>query len=319
MILPLFVFPDSNLALTSLSVKLIDFIYLSNILIGMSLSSLNLDAFSEVAKLKSFSQAAKKLHVTQSALSQRVINLEQEIGSSLFIRDPAGVRLTDLGQKLLRYCQSKSRLEAEFMETLKLDDSQSLSGLIRIAGFSTINRSVVLPLFSQFLKEHPGVNLEVRTETISDLPALLFSGATDLILINDPLKKQEVENHLIGHEEYVLIQSTAKSARRELYIDMDEDDTITQDFFNIQSRKTGEFKRNFLSDIYSIIDGVKLGMGRAVVPLHLINDVKGVEVVSGYTSMMVPVHLCYYKQAFFTALQTQAIELIQKGTRQHLY
>ncbi|HMN68788.1 MAG TPA: LysR family transcriptional regulator, partial [Bdellovibrionales bacterium] len=125
----------------------------------MSLSSLYLDAFSEVAKLKSFSKAAQKLNVTQSALSQRVLNLEKDLGSSLFIRDPSGIRLTELGQRLLRYCHSKSLLEAEFMEALKPDEGKGLSGLIRVGGFSTINRSVILPIMTGVLKEHPLVNI----------------------------------------------------------------------------------------------------------------------------------------------------------------
>lgn len=276
----------------------------------MSLSSLYLDAFTEVARLKSFSQAAAKLNVTQSALSQRVLNLESDLGSTLFIRDPGGLRLTDLGQRLLRYCHSKAMLEDEFMESFKSSDLGGLKGLIRIGGFSTVNRSVVMPLFSGFLKDNPAVNLELRTEELRDLPPLLFTGAADMIFVCEPPAKNEIQSHLVGFEEYVLVQSPLKSAHRDIYLDNDEHDTTTADFFKAQGKKEQKLKRNFLGDIYSIIDGVRLGMGRAVVPLHLIHDVKGVEVVKGHTSMKVPVYLCYYNQAFFTELQKRASERI---------
>ncbi len=170
----------------------------------MSLSSLNLDAFAEVARQESFSQAARRLNITQSALSQRVLNLESELGSSLFIRESTGVRLTELGQKLLRYCHSKSLLESEFLENF--EPGQGLSGIVRVAGFSTVNRSIVMPLFAGLMNDNPRVALELITEELRDLPALLYSGAADIVVTNQAIEKQGIENVRVGHEEYVLIQ-----------------------------------------------------------------------------------------------------------------
>lgn len=284
----------------------------------MSLSSLYLDAFGEVARLRSFSKAAEKLHITQSALSQRVLNLENEIGSSLFIRESSGIRLTDLGQRLLRYCQSKNSLEMEFMESLRAGESEKLHGVICVTGFSTVNRSVVMPLFADLIKHNPQVSLQVRTEEIRNIAGKLYSGATDLALTIEPIRKQEVENHQVGIEENVMIQSTRPTGRHDVYLDHDEDDFTTQDFFKFQGRKVPELKRNYMGDIYSIIDGVKLGMGRAVVPMHLIKDAKGVEVVKGYSPLLVPIYLCYYTQAYYTQLQKAAIALLQSRFAERL-
>lgn len=277
----------------------------------MSLPSLNLDAFAEVARQRSFSQAAARLNLTQSALSQRVLNLEAELGSSLFIRESTGVRLTDLGHRLLRYCHSKTLLETEFLESLKA--GLGLSGIVRVAGFSTINRSVVMPLFAGLLKDNPRVSLELRTKELRDLPPMLFSGAADMILVNQPVEKQGIENARVGFEEYVLVQSTAKSARHDVYLDHDEEDSTTVDFLRGQSKKIPVLKRIYLGDIYGIIEGVRLGMGRAVVPVHLIQDLKGIEIVKGISTMKVPVHLAYYTQSFYTDLQKTSIELLEKG------
>jgi DNA-binding transcriptional LysR family regulator len=284
----------------------------------MSLSSLNLDAFAAVAKHKSFSQAANRLNVTQSALSQRVLNLESDLGSTLFIRDPAGIRLTDLGQKLLRYCQSKTMLEDEFMESLKAHDGKSLSGIVRVGGFSTFNRPILLPTIGEFLKKNPLVNVEIQTDELRYLPAMLYSGTCDLVVVNQPIDKQGVENLLLGHEEYVLVQSPLKSTRQDVYLVHDEEDTTTADFLKLQAKKTPKLKRNFLGEIYSIIDAVKLGMGRAVVPMHMVEDLRGVEVVKGYSSLKVPVHLSYFNQAFFTELQKIVIKTIQEGAAKYL-
>src|SRR4051812_10051047 len=101
------------------------------------LSSLHLDAFYHVARQGTFSKASKILGITQSALSQRIQNLEQELGTALFVRESSGVRLTDVGQELVRYCKSRESLEEEFLGRLR-NPAQGLSGVIRIAGYSTI-------------------------------------------------------------------------------------------------------------------------------------------------------------------------------------
>lgn len=272
----------------------------------------------EVARVKSFSQAALNLNVTQSALSQRVLNLEQELGSSLFIRDRAGVRLTDLGQKLLRYGHSKHLLEEEFMAGLKASEQGGLSGIISVAGFSTVSRSMLLPVFCELVKKHPEVHLDLQVLELRDIPHALFSGAADLAVTNEPIRKQDVESHLLGYEEYVLIQSTSKNARPDVYLDYDEADTITADFFKLQKQKAKKIQRNFVGDIYSIFDGVKMGLGRAVVPLHIAEEMKGLEVVGGYSAMKIPVYLGYYTQAFYTRLQERAIETLKSGATDYL-
>ena len=61
-----------------------------------------LETFIWVAKLRSFSLAAEKLHSTQAAISSRISVLEQELGAKLFKREPKGVTLTREGERVLR-------------------------------------------------------------------------------------------------------------------------------------------------------------------------------------------------------------------------
>src|SRR5271156_5012173 len=125
----------------------------------MFLSSIQLDAFYAVAQTLHFSQAAEKLHITQSALSQRVLALESELGLTLFIRGRSGVRLTEAALRLLRYCQNRQGLEEELISEIESKGNESLAGTVRIAGFSSVMRSVVLPALAPLLKLHPKINL----------------------------------------------------------------------------------------------------------------------------------------------------------------
>lgn len=273
-----------------------------------SLSSLNLDAFKQVALEKNFSLAAKKLSVTQSALSQRIINLEQEIGTSLFIRESKGVLLTETGQRLLRYCQEKHSLEQEFWGELK--QSGQLSGIIRLATFSSVAKSIVLPLLAPLIKQNPHVQLDMKVKEMRQLHSTLMSGEVDYIITTDPLEKHGVENHLLGHETNVLITSTLKKAVPDVYLDHDEHDSTTYDYLVLQGEKVCTLKRSYLDDIETIVEGVRLGLGQAVVPLHLIENVKGIEVVKAQKSMKIPIYLTQYCQSFPTRLQKEARNLI---------
>lgn len=283
----------------------------------MGLSSLQLDAFVAVVKSGSFSAAAKALHITQSALSQRVLNLEQELETTLLVRDPAGVRTTEVGQRLFNYCRNKDLLEDEFLSSFKADKNAGLSGVVRVAGFSTIVRSVLIPIFGDFTKNNPAVNVEIYSAELSAIPGLLASGRADFVLLTHPIEKAGIENVKVGIESNVLIEPK-KGKVRDIYLDHDEADSTTHDFFKLQGKKQGPLQRNYLDEIYAIVDGVRHGMGRAVIPEHIARDFSDLEIVGGYKPLKVPIYLAYYSQAFYSELQKALIEKLSKDFSSHL-
>src|SRR3954468_17225402 len=115
----------------------------------MPLAAHQLDAFHAVAATGSFSSAAARLHVSQPALSQRIQQLETELKKRLFVRAKSGVTVTEAGSRLLRYCQVQRALERELLDDLTVDapgqNQLELAGTVRIAAFSSVARSCVLP------------------------------------------------------------------------------------------------------------------------------------------------------------------------------
>lgn len=176
----------------------------------MKLSSLFLEAFFAVSKTLNFSRASKELHITQSALSQRILNLEDHLGTKLFIRDPAGARLTESGHLLLRYCQAQSALEEELLSKLlpkPNKNESSLGGTIRIGGFSSVVRSLVMPRLNSLVSRNPQVKVEIFVRELSELPSLLKRGQADFIVIDRALEGSDLEYREIGEEENVLAES----------------------------------------------------------------------------------------------------------------
>lgn len=277
-----------------------------------TLSSAQLDAFYAVAQLRNFTQAAQRLHVTQSALSQRILNLEQELETALFIRDRAGLRLTEAAQELLRYCQLRGAAETEFLHRIKSPQSKELAGVLRVGGFSSVMRSVVLPSLKSLLQENPRLQLNFHIQELQDLPALLKRGEVDFIFSNEPWDHEEIISVNVGEESCVLVEAKNYQGP-DIFIDHDEDDQTTVQYLKLNKKKTVALQKRYLDDVYGILDGVKLGLGRGVLPLHLIRDAKDLRIVKGEKALKVPVYLHYYRQAYYPQVHKAALACFEKN------
>ena len=271
----------------------------------MGLQTTQLEAFAEVARLKNFSKAAKALNITQSALSQRIINLESELELALIIRDPSGLKLTDEGQNLLRYCRSRDALEDEFLWSLK---GSERFGKIRIGGFSSIMRSLVVPIVAELALRNRHLRVELFSRELRELFPLLASNQVDFVLTSEPVDRVEIVSELLGYESNVLVRPRYSEFRSGVFLDHDADDSTTFDFLKLQGRKSEKFERFYLDEVYAIMDGVANGMGEAVLPLHLVKSDKRMRIVDGLKPLKTPIFLQYYKQPFYSKIHTTIVE-----------
>ncbi|MEO2262786.1 LysR family transcriptional regulator [Dorea sp. YH-dor228] len=140
--------------------------------------------FYYVATTLSFSEASKKLYISQSAVSQSVKSLEKKLNQILFIRSTKQVRLTPEGEILLRHVEPAINLikhgEASLLE------SNAGGGQIRIGASDTICRYFLVPYLERFHKEFPGTHIKVTNATSVRCVELLESGQVDLIVVNYP-------------------------------------------------------------------------------------------------------------------------------------
>ena len=170
------------------------------------LSSPLLKSFHAVASLKSFGQAAEQLGVTQPALSLRIQRLEAELGQRLFIRNNKKVVLTELGEALLHYHNTRKQLDEEFLAT-HVHQENELVGVIKIGAFSTYSRSQLIPKLDPFLKKHPRVRVDIQSKEIDELLPMLKSGQVDYIYSLDKIDLPTVKQVPTFKEKNVLIES----------------------------------------------------------------------------------------------------------------
>lgn len=141
--------------------------------------------FYYVASSLSFSEASKKLYISQSAVSQSIKTLEKKLGQPLFIRSTKKVQLTPAGNLLLKHVEPAmnliSRGESQLMDagTLGL-------GQLHIGASDTICRYFLVPYLRQFHKKFPSVPIKVTNATSIQCVELLDQRKVDLIVTNFP-------------------------------------------------------------------------------------------------------------------------------------
>lgn len=148
----------------------------------MDITLTQLRYFSEAAAQLSMTGAAERLKVAQSAVSSAVAQLEKQLGSQLFIRQRAkGLLLTQSGVLFLKDANAVLAHLEEIVENAKGDQSR-VSGVVRLACFSTLAPFHIPELVSRLKAEHPELVLEVLEADAAGCARALSEGQADLAL-----------------------------------------------------------------------------------------------------------------------------------------
>lgn len=159
-----------------------------------------------VAEHMNFSEASRRLHITQSTLSQQVKQLENELGVELLIRDSHHVRLTDNGQAFLP--QARKTLSAANSCMDRIRDIQSLN-----TGELTIGSTYsFLPLLKetvlQFIRHYPGIKLNIFQGSMGTLMDMLAEEKIDIALSYKSNEvRPEISTHILFDNQLAVIVS----------------------------------------------------------------------------------------------------------------
>lgn len=150
--------------------------------------------FNEAAATRSFSKAAKNLYISQSAVSQTITALENELDTTLFIRQSKGVVLTREGQ-ILYEKTAQAILMIENAENELTNMKELKGGEFVLGAPDTICTHYLTPYLVRFHKKYPSVHIRVVNGTSIETIDNLKKGHIDLAFINLPIK----DDHLIIH------------------------------------------------------------------------------------------------------------------------
>lgn len=248
----------------------------------LKLESQDLRIFKCVAEEKSLSKAAEVLGYVQPHISQRIKNLEEELGTKLLTRTNRGVTLTDEGEALFNYAQRILLL----MEEAKAEVNPNKFRTSLIIGASQTVSAIKIPsLFSSFLKEHRNIEVKLKTDRKQVLQEMLSYGEIDGLFLSGTYNEAQFERVYRYAEKMVLILPTDEDIEEKapptLLLNSDVN-CIYRNRLLAFAKEYHTHKANMMEfdSLEAILQGVRDGLGMSVVPASVVNsrgDMKRIE------------------------------------------
>ncbi len=154
-----------------------------------------LKTFLEVSRTRHFGRAAEALYLTQSAVSFRIRQLENQLGVNLFTRHRNNIRLTAAGERLLPYAEN---LMNTWMAAKKEVSNTSRHNEFTIGASASLWECVLSPWLPRLYKEQPGMQFEARIAQRQSLVKQLHERQLDLLLTTESPKMDEMSSQVVG-------------------------------------------------------------------------------------------------------------------------
>ncbi len=143
------------------------------------------------ARHGSIRRAAEALHIASSALNRRILDLEEELGTTLFERLPRGVRLTAAGELFVDYV--RRNLSALELVGSQIEHLRGLvRGQVRVAAAESLAGDLLPRAIAEFQSNHPGVRFQIRISGPVDMLTALVGDVVDLMLTHETPEHRDV-------------------------------------------------------------------------------------------------------------------------------
>src|SRR3569833_183223 len=156
----------------------------------------SIETFLWVVKLGSFRGAAQRLNTTQPAISQRIAQLEREMGVKLLNRDHRVASPTPSGRQMMVYAEKLIGLRAAMMA--EIGDRSAMRGVMRLGVAETIVHTWLPRLVKSMNEVYPNLSLEIKVDITPNLTARLLAQEIELAFVVGPLSASGVHNRMLA-------------------------------------------------------------------------------------------------------------------------
>ena len=165
-----------------------------------------LKTFLEVQRTRHFGKAAENLYLTQSAVSFRIRQLEQQLGVNLFSRYRNNIQLTAAGERLLPHAQAMLTALQRAKQDVALSNKQAQQ--LSIAATANVWDSFLLPGFIGVQQHYPQLAWRAESLGTEQIGRLLLERNLDLAVVFDPPKVDEIQVEKLDDIELIAVTST---------------------------------------------------------------------------------------------------------------
>lgn len=173
----------------------------------MHLEVRHLQLVKAVAESGSLTSAGERLHLTQSALSHQLLDLEERLGTKLFHRVSKRMRLTTAGERILASAATVLQELEHAEEEVRLLASER-RGLLRLTVECYTCYHWLPDLLLRFRKRHPGVEVRIEANATHRALDALREGSVDLAIVSSPVDDTRIRTTALFDDEMVAVMST---------------------------------------------------------------------------------------------------------------
>src|ERR1700726_5073193 len=156
----------------------------------------SIETFLWVVTLGSFRGAGQRLNTTQPAISQRIAQLEREMGVKLLNRDHRVASPTPSGRQLMVYAEKLIGLRSEMLAAV--GDRSAMHGVLRLGVAETIVHTWLTQLIKSVNHAYPNLSLEIEVDITSNLRTRLLAQEIELAFLLGPLTGPAITNRVRG-------------------------------------------------------------------------------------------------------------------------
>lgn len=241
---------------------------------------------------RQFTRAAAVCHVSQSGLSSAIRNLEEELGTPLFVRSTRRVEPTDAGLALLPFARAMLQDAAAGRDAV-VRASHNLAGALRVGAEQCLGVVDVPPLLERFHRRYPLVSIEFIQAGSADLVEGVRREDLDVAFIAGSRHPSGIHVTELGRRPLVLI-SPPEHPLGAVGRQLEWSDLSEQHFIDLTAawgvRAVNDAEcaahgvdravRCTVNDIHTLLDLVQRGMGVAIVPKHVVGKPQAAGLVS---------------------------------------
>jgi DNA-binding transcriptional LysR family regulator len=154
-----------------------------------------IETFMWVVTLGSFRGAAQKLNTTQPAISQRIAQLEHEVGVRLLQRDRRMVLPTPSGRQMMVYAEKLIKLRSEMLAAI--GDRSAMRGVLRLGVAETIVHTWLSQLIKSVNHAYPNLTVEIEVDITANLRTRLLAQEIELAFLLGPLTLPAISNRAL--------------------------------------------------------------------------------------------------------------------------
>lgn len=176
--------------------------------------------FLEIARCGSFIAAAERLHVTQTAVTARVQNLEAQLGCVLFVRNRGGARLTEHGERFVNHASQLVQTWEAARRELPLP--VGTGDLLALGSEVSLWNPLLLDWLGQLRRQRPALAVSAETGERRTLHEKLEHGVLDAALVHQPDYWPGMQVEQLLEEKLIHVRTTALDGNY-VYVDWGED------------------------------------------------------------------------------------------------